>query len=148
MMRSFDHDGLSLSFRDEGAGPVLLFQHGLGANADQPFEIMSDLDGFRRITLECRGHGGSHLGAAEDLSIATFADDLLALMDHLEIARAQVGGISMGAAITTRFAVLNPLRAQSLCIARPAWFDRAAPDNMAIFAVASAFLEGIGRAHV
>lgn len=101
MMRSFDHDGLSLSFRDEGAGPVLLFQHGLGANADQPFEIMSDLDGFRRITLECRGHGGSHLGAAEDLSIATFADDLLALMDHLEIARAQVGGISMGAAITT-----------------------------------------------
>jgi pimeloyl-ACP methyl ester carboxylesterase len=144
MMRTFDHDGLALSFRDEGAGPVLLFQHGLGATADQPFEIMGDFDGFRRITLECRGHGGSHLGAAEDLSIATFADDLLALMDHLDIARAHVGGISMGAAITTRFAVLNPLRAQSLCIARPAWFDRAAPDNMAIFAVASAFLEAHG----
>jgi pimeloyl-ACP methyl ester carboxylesterase len=83
----------------------------------------------------------ARLRAAEALSIATFADDLLALMDHLDIARAHVGGISMGAAVTTRFAVLNPLRAQSLCIARPAWFDRAAPDNMAIFAVVSAFLE-------
>ncbi len=144
MMRSFDHDGLTLSFRDEGAGPVLFFQHGLGATADQPFEIMGDFDGFRRITLECRGHGASDLGPAEELSIATFADDLLALLDHLEIARAHVGGISMGAAISTRFAVLNPLRAQSLCIARPAWFDRAAPDNMAIFAVAAAFLEAHG----
>jgi pimeloyl-ACP methyl ester carboxylesterase len=144
MMRIFDHDGLSLSYRDEGAGPVLVFQHGLGANAGQPFEIIGGFEGFRRITLECRGHGGSDMGSADQLAIATFAEDVLALMDHLGIARAHVGGISMGAAVATRFAVLNPLRAQSLCIARPAWFDRPSPDNMAIFAVAAAFLDAHG----
>jgi hypothetical protein len=35
--------------------------------------------GFRRITLECRGHGGSDRDRRRTLSIATFADDLLAL---------------------------------------------------------------------
>lgn len=144
MMRTFDHEGLTLSYRDEGEGPALIFQHGLGATADQAFEVMGDFDGFRRIALECRGHGASDLGDLSELSIATFADDLLALMDHLEIASAHVGGISMGAAITTRFAVLNPLRSRSLCVARPAWFDRAAPENMAIFAVAAAFLDAHG----
>ncbi len=144
MMRTFDHQGLTLSYRDEGEGPALIFQHGLGASADQPFDVMGSYDGFRRIALECRGHGASDLGDPSELSIATFADDLLALMDHLSIASAHVGGISMGAAITTRFAVLNPLRSRSLCVARPAWFDRAAPDNMAIFAVAAAFLDAHG----
>lgn len=144
MMRSFQHEGLSLSYRDEGKGPVLIFQHGLGASADQPFEIVGGFDDFRRITLECRGHGASDLGPPDQLSIATFADDLLALIEHLDIARAHVGGISMGAAIMTRFAVLNPLRAQSLCVARPAWFDRKAPENMAIFAVAAAYIKAYG----
>ena len=107
----------------------------MGASADQPFEIIAGFEGFRRITLECRGHGASALGPLDDLSIATFADDLLALMDHLGLAQAHVGGISMGAAIATRFAVLHRARVRSLCVARPAWFDRKAPENMAVFAL-------------
>lgn len=145
MMKAFNHDGLTLSYRDEGTGPVLIFQHGLGATADQPFEIIGGFDGFRRITLECRAHGRSDMGPADKLSIATFTDDLLALMDHLNIASAHVGGISMGAAITTRLAVKHPQRGQSLCVARPAWFDADAPANMAIFAQAAAFMKACGR---
>lgn len=145
MKKAFDHDGLTLSYRDEGSGSALIFQHGLGANADQPFEVIEGLDGFRCITLDCRGHGGSAMGPVETLSIATFTDDLLALMDHLEIARAHVGGISMGAAITTQLAVKHPERVASLCVARPAWFDADAPENMAIFGVAAAFMKAGGR---
>jgi pimeloyl-ACP methyl ester carboxylesterase len=144
MMRTFHHAGLSLSYRDEGSGPALVFQHGLGANADQAAEVIGGYDGFRRITLECRGHGNSELGLISELSIATFCDDLLALLDHLNISRCHIGGISMGAAVTSRLVVLNPLRAQSLCVARPAWFDRKSPENMAIFAVVAAFLEAHG----
>ena len=144
MMHRFQRDGLSLSYRDEGKGPVLIFQHGLGASAEQPFEIAGGYDDFRRITLECRGHGGSELGPTDRLSIATFTDDLLALIDHLGIARVHVAGISMGAAIATRLAVLNPSRVQSLCVARPAWFDSSAPENMAIFAVAADCLKASG----
>lgn len=145
MIKAFNHDGLTLSYRDEGEGPALIFQHGLGANADQPFEIVGGLDGYRRITLECRAQGASEMGPAKELSIATFTGDLLALMDHLKIASAHVGGISMGAAITTRLAVEHPERVQSLCVARPAWFDAAGPDNMAIFEVVAAFMTAGGR---
>jgi pimeloyl-ACP methyl ester carboxylesterase len=140
-MKRFEHEGVALSYRDEGSGPVLIFQHGLGGSAEQPFEVIDDFSGFRRITMECRAHGESEAGPLEALSIATFADDLLALMAHLGIERAHIGGISMGAAVASRFAVLNPERTMSLCIARPAWFDRPGPDNMAIFALAARCLE-------
>lgn len=145
MMKMFNHDGLALAYRDEGQGLALIFQHGLGANAAQAFDVFGEFEGFRRITLECRAQGGSETGPEDKLSIATFTDDLLALMDHLDIARAHVGGISMGAAIATRLTVRHPERVGSLCIARPAWFDRAAPDNMAIFAVVAAFMKAGGR---
>jgi pimeloyl-ACP methyl ester carboxylesterase len=145
MSKAFDRDGLTLSYRDEGRGPVLIFQHGLGADASQPFEVVAGFEGFRQITLECRGHGASNLGPVGELSIATFADDVVALMDHLGIDSAHVGGISMGAAIAARLAVRHQARVLSLCLARPAWFDAAAPQNMAIFAVAAACMMSGGR---
>lgn len=145
MMGTFERDGLTFRYRDEGSGPALIFQHGLGADAGQPFEVIGGLDGFRCLTLECRGHGGSELGHVEALSIASFTDDLVALMDHLEIASADVGGISMGAAIAARLAVKHRSRVRSLCLARPAWFDALAPSNMAIFDVAARFMKTGGR---
>lgn len=145
MMKAFNHDGLTLSYRDEGSGPALIFQHGLGADAGQPFEIIGGLDGFRRVTLECRAQGASELGPVDRLSIATFTDDLLALMDYLNITSAHLGGISMGAAIATRLAVRHRERVQSLCVARPAWFDGAAPANMAIFATVAQCMRTGGR---
>ena len=141
MMKRFEHEGVALSYRDEGEGPPLIFQHGLGGSVEQPFEVIEDLSGFRRITMECRAHGGSEAGPPQALSIATFADDLRALLDHLGIEKAHIGGISMGAAVASRFAVLNPARTATLCIARPAWFDRKGPENMAVFGLAARCLE-------
>ncbi|MEM1285881.1 MAG: alpha/beta hydrolase [Pseudomonadota bacterium] len=145
MMRTFDHDGVALSYRDEGTGPALIFQHGLGAQAGQPFEVLGGLTGFRRITLECRAQGESALGPTESLSIATFANDVLALADHLGLSRFHLGGISMGAAISARLAARHSRRIQSLCLARPAWVSDAAPANMAIFAEAARFMAAHGR---
>ena len=145
MMRTFDHDGITLSYRDEGTGPALIFQHGLGASAGQPFEVMGGLAGFRRITLECRAQGTSAVGPTESLSIATFADDVLALADHLGLGRFHLGGISMGAAISARLAVLLPQRVLSLCLARPAWVAEKAPSNMAVFDEAARFMTAHGR---
>lgn len=145
MMRTFDHGGVTLSYRDEGAGPALIFQHGLGASADQPFEVLTGLTGFRRITLECRAQGESTIGSSEDLSIASFANDVLALADHLGLSRFHLGGISMGAAISARLAVHQPRRVQSLCLARPAWVAESSPENMAIFGEAARFMAAHGR---
>ncbi len=63
-------------------------------------------------------------------SIATFAEDVVGLIDHLALAPVVVGGISMGAAIASRLAVYRPDLVRGLILARPAWATAAAPANM------------------
>jgi pimeloyl-ACP methyl ester carboxylesterase len=114
-------DGCLLAYDDEGEGLPVLWQHGLGADRTQPAEVFSAIPGIRRLTLECRGHGNSELGDTSRLSIATFAADAIALLDHLEIRQAIVGGISLGAALSMRLAALHSDRVTGLILARPAW---------------------------
>ena len=111
----------------------VLWQHGLGATQAQPAEVFPDTSRFRRITLECRGHADSGLGAPEALSIRQFSDDVLGLLGHLGVSRAVVGGISLGAAIALRLAVNHPDRVSGLIIARPAWICEPAPERMRIY---------------
>src|SRR5262249_50888787 len=85
---------------------------------------------FRRVTLECRGHGASEAGEAAGLSIATFASDLEAFIESRGFAPLVVGGVSMGAAVALRLAVRRPELVRGLVLARPAWVTRAAPNNM------------------
>lgn len=126
-------DGCLVDYVDEGAGLPVLWQHGLGATQAQVAEVFPESPQLRRITLECRGHAGSELGASDGLSIRQFADDAVALLDHLRVDRAVVGGISLGAAIALRLAVRYPERVSALIIARPAWINEAAPENLRIY---------------
>jgi pimeloyl-ACP methyl ester carboxylesterase len=114
-------DGCLLAYEDSGQGIPVLWQHGLGADRNQPAEVFPAITGIRRLTLECRGHGNSELGDPTRLSIATFEADALALLNHLRITQAIVGGISLGAAISMRLAALHPERVAGLILARPAW---------------------------
>lgn len=123
-------DGTILRFVAEGQGLPLIFQHGLGGDGRQVAEVIDPLPGVRRLTLECRGHGGSALGPTGELSIATFAEDVAALVAGLGIDTAVVGGISMGAAIALRLAVTKPSMVKALILARPAWIVEPAPDTM------------------
>ena len=128
-------DGVRLAYRDVGSGPAVLFQHGLGGDDAQVGDVFPHAAQVRRITLECRGQGRSAYGPQSALSIATFADDAIALLDHLRVPMPLVGGISMGAAIALRAAVLWPERFRGLVLARPAWVAETAPSNMAPYAL-------------
>ncbi len=131
-----------LHFEESGSGRPVLFQHGLGADATQVAEVFPAEPPCRRITLECRGQGRSDPGPPAELSIPTFSDDLAFLADSLGIKQAVVGGISMGAAIALRLAVVRPDLVSGLILARPAWlFDRA-PDNMRPYGVVGSLLGG------
>ena len=122
-------DGLTLAVHDSGGdGVPVIFQHGLCGDVGQTAEAFPDDPRFRMVTLECRGHGTSDAGP--DFSIATFADDLAALIERLGLAPVIVGGISMGAAIASRLAVRRPDLVRALVLARPAWVAEAAPANM------------------
>jgi pimeloyl-ACP methyl ester carboxylesterase len=77
---------------------------------------VSDLrkDGRRVIALDNRGHGESEkLYDPAQYSIPAMASDALALMDHLDIARADVMGYSLGARIAAWLGLKQPARLRS-----------------------------------
>jgi pimeloyl-ACP methyl ester carboxylesterase len=123
-------DDTSLAVYDSGDGIPILLQHGLGGDQTQVTQTFPDVSGFRRMTVECRGHGASSLGSARPFSIRMFAEDVLAAADDRGIDRLVVGGISMGAAIALHLAHHHAGRVAALVLVRPAWTFAAAPANM------------------
>jgi pimeloyl-ACP methyl ester carboxylesterase len=124
-------DGLTLSVHDQGgSGTPVVFQHGLCGDSLQTREAFPRLAGFRRITLECRGHGRSEAGDLRSLSIATFTEDVAAIIESIGGGPVVAGGISMGAAICLRLAVKRPDLVRGLILVRPAWITAPAPANM------------------
>jgi Predicted hydrolases or acyltransferases (alpha/beta hydrolase superfamily) len=141
MLYEFMHDGVKLSYYDQGGGGTpLVFQHGLTGDHQQTVTSFLNKD-YRLITLECRGHGGSELGPAAELGIGTFVADLNALLTHLDIRQAAFAGISMGAAIAANYAARYPGCVTHLASVRPAWLDGSCPDNMLVFGAAADFLD-------
>ncbi|CCV05034.1 Esterase protein [Mesorhizobium metallidurans STM 2683] len=123
-------DDATLRVSDTGDGLTVVFQHGLGGSEAQVAQAFSAGAGVRRLTLECRGHGGSGLGSSRPFSLKMFADDVLAAADQAGLDRFVAGGISMGAAIALRLACRHPDRVAGLLLVRPAWIFGSAPANM------------------
>ncbi|MBA3485541.1 MAG: alpha/beta hydrolase [Pirellulales bacterium] len=142
-MPQFNYDGLSFHYRQQGAGLAFVFQHGLGADVAQPLSLFAPPEGVRMIAFDCRAHGETQpVGAPEKLTLAGFADDLSAFLDHLAIDRAVVGGISMGAAVALKFARTCADRVLGLIQSRPAWLVGPNYENAARFsAIAKLLLE-------
>ena len=146
-MPHFTHDGIQFHFRDEGAGFPFIFQHGLGADLTQPFGLFKPPAGIRLIAFDARGHGLTMpLGDEKKLCFEAFGGDLLALMKHLEIKRAVVGGISMGAALALHFTLRWPERVAGLVLSRPAWLEAPCPWNTRIFTLVSGLIRKHGAA--
>ena len=140
--RSFEtDDGTCLSVDVAGDGMPVVFQHGLCGNANQTAETFPPDIGFRRITVEARGHGRSQAGPPERLSIVTFASDIARYVETALVGPVVIGGISMGAAVALRLAVTRPDLVRALILARPAWLTVSAPDNMAPNAEVGRLLE-------
>ena len=136
-MGEFTYEGYRLSFDEYGAGdrPIVLI-HGLLMNKHM-FErlgpILADR-GNRVIALDLLGHGSSD--RPEDLqrySMPLFAYQVNALLDHLEVETAVVGGTSLGANVTLETAVRFPERVQALFVEMPV-LDNALAAVAGIFA--------------
>ncbi len=144
-MPHFTHDGIQFHYRDTGNGVPFVFQHGLGADTQQTFELFQPPAGFRLLSFDCRGHGETRpMGPEEKISVAQSAEDLRAFLDHLQIERAVIGGISMGAAIALHFALTWPERVRGLVLSRPAWLDQSRGDEMRVFTTIAEFIREHG----
>ena len=78
------------------------------------------------------------------IALACFANDLLTFMDHLGLAAAIVGGISMGAAVALNFTLRFPQRVLGLVLSRPAWLDSPMLRNATIYARIAQLIRGYG----
>lgn len=88
-------NGVSLAVDVRGDGPALLFIPGYPLDRTIWQHQVGALTGFKRIAPDLRGLG---LSDAPDLgySMATYADDLVALLDTLGVQHAVLCGLSMG----------------------------------------------------
>ena len=96
-------NGVSLAVEVRGEGPAVLFVHGYPLNRTLWQHQVGALTGFRRIAPDLRGLG---LSDAPDLgySMATYADDLAALLDALHADQVVICGLSMGGYVALEFA--------------------------------------------
>jgi pimeloyl-ACP methyl ester carboxylesterase len=135
-MSSFTRDRLEFYYLDRGTGVPFFFQHGLGGETEKVFALLELPPGFRLLGMDCRAHGKTKpLGDVEKLRFDSMADDLMALMDHLRIDRAVLGGTSMGAGIALNCALHHPQRVLGLVLLRPAWLDCPNDTNATLFAL-------------
>ena len=118
-MPNFHNGAVEIAYLDEGEGEPILLVHGFASSKNVNWVYptwVSELkkNGRRVIALDNRGHGeSSKLYDSAQYEIATMAGDVVALMDHLEIARADVMGYSMGARMTAVIAREQPRRLRS-----------------------------------
>lgn len=99
-MPSSPINGLELSYRDEGSGQPLLLVHAFPLNSTMWEPQIADFSPrMRVIAPDLPGFGQSELGQNAP-TLDYYADTLVALLEHLEIERAAVAGLSMGGYIT------------------------------------------------
>lgn len=114
--------------------PTLVFLHGLGASRTQSTSSLPNLQNTRLIAPDMPGHGDSMGFDPTTYSFDTFADHVIALMDHLGIAKTHLGGISMGSGISLNIALRYPERVNKLILLRPSWLDSTCPAHLKLVA--------------
>ena len=118
-MPSFHNGAVEIAYLDEGEGDPILLVHGFASNKNVNWVYptwVSELkkNGRRVIALDNRGHGdSSKLCDLEQYHIPIMAGDVSALMDHLNIERADIMGYSLGSRMTAWLALSQPQRLRS-----------------------------------
>lgn len=134
---SFDFDGHRLAYTEFGAGDrVVVLTHGIMFTRRMHAPLARKLarEGYRVVTLDLLGHGESERPVESwRYSMPAFAEQTLALLDHLGIERAVVGGTSLGANVALEVAVLCPQRVRGLVVEMPV-LDNAMVGGLLTFA--------------
>ena len=97
-------DGADIYYKDWGNGPAVVLSHGWPLNADSWDEQLVFLadHGFRAIAHDRRGHGRSSQ-TWDGNEMNTYADDLAALVDQLQLEKAVHVGHSTGGGEVARY---------------------------------------------
>lgn len=149
-MPTFNYDGHKIAYEQQGrkegaAGRPTVLIHGLLLPRKHHYGLAAALAerSNRVILIDLLGHGESDRpGHSRFYSMEIFARQVVALLDHLGIEEAVVGGTSLGANVTLEVAHHAPQRVRGLFTEMPV-LERAAPAAGILFLpLTLAFAEG------
>jgi pimeloyl-ACP methyl ester carboxylesterase len=131
-------NGITIDYDDDGRGPAVLLTHGYSATGrmwDPQRPALAPR--YRLVTWDMRGHGQTITpDDPQQYSAALTVGDMHGLLAYLGIARAVIGGLSLGGYMSLAFYGRHPDMVQALVIcdsgpgyrnagARAAWNQRA-----------------------
>ncbi|MFO8018166.1 MAG: alpha/beta hydrolase [Promethearchaeia archaeon] len=116
-------NGIKVCYEVKGEGKPLILVHGFGADKEvwiAQFDVLAEH--FKVIKFDNRGAGKSDR-PDEPYKMEMFADDIAALMNHLEIDKAHILGWSLGGMIVQSFVLLYPERVKKVVLINtlPKW---------------------------
>ena len=111
-MPYFNNDGVKIYYEIEGEGPPVVMIHGFSGDLESGWKetnwVESLRDYYRLILLDCRGHGKSDKPHKDSDYGQKMTNDVIKLMEHLSIEKANIFGYSMGASITFQLIATKP----------------------------------------
>jgi pimeloyl-ACP methyl ester carboxylesterase len=124
--------GVTLAGERAGEGRAVVLLHGL--TATRRYVVMGSRalqrSGHDVIAYDARGHGASSPApSSRDYGYEVLADDLVAVLDALGLARAVLAGASMGAHTALRLALTRPERVAALALITPSFEPDAPRDD-------------------
>jgi pimeloyl-ACP methyl ester carboxylesterase len=119
-MPFFENEGVKIHYEIEGNGPDLIMIHGFAANIEINWRLTNWIktlkDSNRLILIDCRGHGKSDKPTDAAQYGKKMMNDIVKLMDHLSIEKANFFGYSMGGSITFGLLLHEPNRVKSVVL--------------------------------
>jgi len=113
-------DGLNIYYEVEGAGPEVVMIHGFESSLQGNWRNPGMTDALktenRCVMIDCRGHGRSDKPHDPKMYGAKMLDDIVDLMDHMDIEKANVLGYSMGSNLALNLVLSHPERVRSVIL--------------------------------
>ncbi len=109
-------DGGHIHFEVSGQGPALIFAHGLGGNHMSWWQQVGRFrDGYTCVTFSHRGFAPSSVVVPHP-DPRRYADDLSALIDHLQLEQVILVGQSMGGWTVVEYCLRYPRRVRGMVL--------------------------------
>jgi pimeloyl-ACP methyl ester carboxylesterase len=115
--RRIEVNGMQMYYEVSGRGDPLIVLHGAYMNIPSMGAIIPQLAKTHRVyALELQGHGRT-TDIDRPITYPNLADDVAAFMDAVGLAKADVFGYSMGAAVGLQLAIRHPAKVNKLVAA-------------------------------
>ena len=136
-MARLERNGVGIHYEVHGEGPPILLSHGYSATCRMwDGQIAALKDRYQVIVWDMRGHGQSDTPDQALFSEAETVADMVGILQACGIARAVIGGLSLGGYMTLAFHLRHPEMCRALMLfdtgpgfkkeeARDTWNQRA-----------------------